>query len=500
METTAKKIVDDVLQPHLSESPRRLMRELPAADPFPNDALTGILANAAAGIQDKTQAPFAICAQSVMAAATLVVQGHANVRLPTGQLRPISNFFATVGVTGERKTAADAEATWPIRKREAALRNEYGPQRRDYENAKEAWDHARRHVIGTGKGDRVAIKAALDKIGPPPDEPLLPMLACSEPTIEGLTKTFAKGWSSLGIFSDEGGMFIGGHGMTDEARLRTATTLSKLWDGSPIDRVRSGDGLVVLPGRRLAMHLMLQPNVAALFLGDGMLAEQGLLSRVLATAPESAIGKRMWREASEDSDKAIKAYGGHLLDILELPLPLSNGKKNELAPRELRLSIEARQECIKFHDHIERELKEDGQLWSIRGMGNKIPEIAVRLAGTLALVEDITDQEISIDHLNRGIALGDHYVAEALRLFEASRVNADLLLAQRLLDWLHRQWPHELVSLPDIYQRSLNAIGDKATATKLVKILADHGWLIPQLEGAEVDGKFRRDVWKIVRA
>ena len=32
---------------------------------------------------------------------------------------------------------------------------------------------------------------------------------------------------------------------------------------------------------------MLQPNIAALFLGDGMLAEQGLLSRVLATAPEA---------------------------------------------------------------------------------------------------------------------------------------------------------------------------------------------------------------------
>jgi uncharacterized protein DUF3987 len=133
-------------------------------------------------------------------------------------------------------------------------------------------------------------------------------------------------------------------------------------------------------------------------------------------------------------------------------------------------------------------------------MGNKIPEIAERLAGTLALVDDIASHEISIDQLNRGIALGDHYIAEALRLFEASRVNADLLLAQRLLDWLHRQWPHALISLPDIYQRSLNAIGDKATAAKLVKILADHGWLIPQLEGAEVDGKFRRDVWRIVRA
>jgi hypothetical protein len=68
--------------------------------------------------------------------------------------------------------------------------------------------------------------------------------------------------------------------------LRTATTLSKLWDGNPIDRVRSGDGVIVLPGRRHTVHLMLQPNIAALF-GDGMLAEQGLLSRVLATAPES---------------------------------------------------------------------------------------------------------------------------------------------------------------------------------------------------------------------
>jgi hypothetical protein len=73
------------------EPPRPLMRELPPPDPFPIEALGGILANAAIGIQDKTRAPIAICGQSVMAAATLVTQGHADVRLPTGQLRPLSN-------------------------------------------------------------------------------------------------------------------------------------------------------------------------------------------------------------------------------------------------------------------------------------------------------------------------------------------------------------------------------------------------------------------------
>jgi hypothetical protein len=80
-------------------------------------------------------------------------------------------------------------------------------------------------------------------------------------------------------------------------------------------------------------------------------------------------------------------------------------------------------------------------------------------------------------------------------------VSADLVLAQRLLDWLHRSWKLErgaMISLPDIYQRGPGAIRDKATAAKLVKILADHGWLTLQASGAEIDGKFRREAWRIV--
>src|SRR5690242_4708954 len=125
------------------EPPRPLMREMPPPDPFPTDALGETLANAAVGIQDRTQAPIAICGQSVLATATLVTQGRANVKLPTGQVRPLSNYFATVGVRGERKSAADQEATWAIRKREAALREQYGPDKLDYQNAKDAWKKAR---------------------------------------------------------------------------------------------------------------------------------------------------------------------------------------------------------------------------------------------------------------------------------------------------------------------------------------------------------------------
>jgi hypothetical protein len=61
------------------EPPRPLMRELPPADPFPVDALGSVLAPAAGAIHDRVQAPLAICAQGVLAAATLAVQGHADI-------------------------------------------------------------------------------------------------------------------------------------------------------------------------------------------------------------------------------------------------------------------------------------------------------------------------------------------------------------------------------------------------------------------------------------
>jgi hypothetical protein len=64
-----------------SEPPRPLMRELPPADPFPVEALGDVLASAARTINDRIRAPIAICGQSVLAAATLAVQGHVNALL-----------------------------------------------------------------------------------------------------------------------------------------------------------------------------------------------------------------------------------------------------------------------------------------------------------------------------------------------------------------------------------------------------------------------------------
>ncbi len=483
------------------EPPRLLLRELPPADPFPVDSLDDVLGAAVRGINDRVQSPIAICANSVLGAANLAVQGHADIVLPigNGSTRPVSCFFISVAATGERKNASDNEATWPIRKYETALRERHDLDLPGYVNDKAAWDTAREAAKKRGKGDRAAIKAALDALGPAPIPPLEPMLTCPEPTFEGLCRLFASGWPSLGIFAAEGGQFIGGHGMSDENKLKTAAGLSTLWDGDPIRRVRVGDGSSVLPGCRLAAHLMVQPAVADIWFRDHMLADQGLMSRMLVTAPDSAAGTRFSHDEQPETDRNLKRYGARLLAILERPLPLAFGKTNELKPRPLGLSPAARRIWIEFADRVEVAIRDGAEYASIRGLANKLPEHAGRLAGVLTLVRDIDAAEVAVAQMAAGIMLAQHYAAEALRLFGASQIGGDLRLAEKTRQWLLHQWSEPLIALPDLYQRGPNAIRDANTAKKVITKLEEHGWLIKLLQGAVVSGVRRREAWRIVR-
>ncbi|WP_445502173.1 DUF3987 domain-containing protein [Microvirga sp. G4-2] len=208
------KAVFDAAVTVLPESPLPLQRELPPAEPFPADALGSLLGNAAKAIQVKTQAPLAICAQSVLGAATLAVQGHADVRLPMGQTRPISCYFITIGASGERKSTADNEALRPIRRHEEILRQQYEAELPGYLNARDAWAKQRDQVLNNKKHypDVQTKEVALKLLGPMPMAPLNPMLICTEPTFEGIERLLPLGQPSLGVFSAEGGQFVGGHG------------------------------------------------------------------------------------------------------------------------------------------------------------------------------------------------------------------------------------------------------------------------------------------------
>lgn len=486
--------------------PEPLYREPPPPDEYPVQALGALLSDAARAIEEHTQAPTGTCAQAVLGAACLAVQGHADVELPTRQTRPVSLFLLSILPSGERKTATDERAGGARRTRERELREEHTADMETHRRDHLAWTREQSKILRSGKDSQAVARQKLDALGPEPPRPLEPLLTCPEPTYEGLCRYLAIGHPSIGIFSDEGGQFIGGHGMSDEARLRTAAGLSGAWDGEPIRRVRAGDGTTILSGRRIAMHLMVQPGVAARLLSDPELMDQGLLSRMLVCAPASRAGTRMWREPSGNAGAALELYNGRLLMLHRAPLPLVEGKQNELKPRRLPLSGEARALWIAYADANEGQLGDGGPLRPIAGLANKLPEHAARIAAVLTLVDDLEASAVNGETMRDGITLVQHYAGEALRLYEVAKLTTDLADAEKLRLWILNEWtadPH-FIGLPEIYQRGPNVVRSKRKAAHLVGVLEDHGWL-RELKGeelamvGEVDGTPRKRIWEIRR-
>jgi hypothetical protein len=191
-------------------------------------------------------------------------------------------------------------------------------------------------------------------------------------------------------------------------------------------------------------------------------------------------------------------HGARLLEMMDRPLLLADGTHNELAPRKLPLSSGARCLWIGFHDHVETRLGAGGELEPVRGLANKLPEHAARIAAVLALVHNISAGEVGSGEMEAGIVLAQHYASEAMRLFGGSRISGELREAQQLLTWLQTSWGEPFVSLPDIYQYGPNSIRDKSRAQRAVTLLADHGHLVTAPAG-EVAGTYRREVWGIVK-
>ncbi len=272
------------LRPDDWPEPMPLVRAAERPQPFPHHALGPVLENAALGIADIVQCPIDIAANSVLAAASLAAQPHVDVIHPaTGRRVPVSLFVLTIAESGERKSAADAEALAPVRQFEMEAADTYKLQSGRWRNAHEAWEAERAALKRKTRGDRKALEVKLSDLGDEPKPPPKPYIIVTEPTYEGLAKLLAESQPSVGLFSSEGGGFLGGHAMRDDSRLRALTGLSELWDGSPLKRTRAGDGATQLNGRRLTLHLMVQPNIAPQLLADDLAIGQGFLSRLLVS-------------------------------------------------------------------------------------------------------------------------------------------------------------------------------------------------------------------------
>lgn len=453
--------------PTWPEEPLPLEADLAPPQPFPLDALPPVLEGAARAIVASVKAPAALVGGSLLAASSLATQHRADVITPANVRAPLSLFMASVAASGERKSAVDALALQP---------------HRIFERAKVKAAQADIDAF-----DKLPRKERADKT--PPSSP---MFILGDPTLEGLTKLLHHGLPSVGVFSAEGGSFTGGHGMADESRLRTAAGFSKLWDGSPIDRVRALDGAIKLYDRRVALHLMLQPQAATTWLSDPTLRDQGLLSRVLVAYPTSTAGTRMFSTTVAADTREFSAYVESMRQVLEPEWAVT--EHNELVLPALGIGSAARSLWISVHDDIERGIA--GELEPVRALASKSAEQVARIAGTFAVLANPSAPQITREDVERAATLMQFYLGEALRLADARPRHEATSTAAALWRWLQARGRPE-VSLVEICRRATPIHVRKASTARAVMATLEEHYLARPITGVVFEGTERREGWEL---
>ena len=456
--------------------PIPLIRPAEPAAPYPIEALGPILAPAARAVMEYVQVPDALAAHAVLSCAALAAQSHANVQT-LGGARPLSLFMLTIAESGERKTASDTLASTPIREHRMRLQTTYKSDLQNYEAAHEG-HRMRVKQAKEGASDADDLVRLLKELreAPPPRKPFF---IVSEPTAEGLVLSLRDGQLSQALMTDEGGQFLGGHAMGEESELRTITLLSRLWDGSPIDRVRATDKEhTTLFGRRLAVHLMAQPEVANRMLGKSLYRSQGMLARFLICSPTSRIGSRIHDGKATDpqGDGRLRKYW-HAVQQLLARQAHEDPELGGLDPPCLALSPEARTLLVAAHNDIEGAMKEDCDLAVVREFASKAAEHACRLAGVLTLLADPDAIAVTEETMHAALELAQAYIREHVRLAGSANVSREISHAVKLLEWIKRNKRHEITARK-VMQLGPYAIREAPGAKAALRTLVEHGWLV----------------------
>lgn len=153
------------------------------------------------------------------------------------------------------------------------------------------------------------------------------------------------------------------------------------------------------------------------------------------------------------------------------------GSRNELSPRTLVLTDDAKRQWCEFHDEVERELGPDGRYCAVGDLGAKAAEHAARIAGVLTIVGDVRATEIGAETMARAVTLARWYLNEAVRLQQAARTDSRLLIADSVLKFVAAR-PGKVIQVRELIQLGPSKVRNKVAADEALDILCAHGLVV----------------------
>jgi hypothetical protein len=390
--------------------------------PWPAACMPPGMSDAVEAIAEHVQAPQALAGMAVLGAVAHIAMRLVDAQHPKKGALPASLYILTALESGGRKSECFNTATLPVAKLERTAREAHKAQ-----------------VIQAKTNNLVSNLQA------PPD----PRTIFVDTTTQKIESEFVNNSSpALSLATDEGGTLLGGHSLKSETRAASLSTLTKLFDGSGVQRDRIGEGQSGFRyGVRFGLYLSAQPIVLTDALSDPLLRGQGFLPRFLYTAPASLAGSRLQDEISLQrktaDDPRIIAYWSTLDRMCRIAVNVD--EHGSLILPMVGMDIDAQKAWLDFYNETERQQGVGGDLATLSAFASRAGELAARVAAVYAAWRccendtEMSDAIVTGDDMQLAVALVGFSLSEWLCQSDSSTLTTKERDARDLLEWLHRK-------------------------------------------------------------
>lgn len=409
---------------------------------YPLASFLYVAREAAFELARNVQAPDAMIGMGLINAISMACQGLIDVKMPTGQIRPVSQNVLLVAESGERKSTVFSALLAPFREADTMALAEHKLKLERYHAEYGSWAakgkglrSAISKAVGKGKSTAELDSQLLDHAHLMPQKPRLRQFLRQDITGKAVMEAVQGNGESIAITTDEG------HMLFKSEAMQHVGLLNRLWDSPevlPLDRADSEHLLAMNP--RVSVSIMTQHEPFRQFLERrGAVAKgSGHWARYLVGWPPSMMGFRQVN-STEPVWEHLPIFHARIRELLGLHREMI---QSGTVTRELvAFSVDAKARWVDLAIQTEAELRQGGYLAEINDFASKVMEILARLAAAMHYFGG-EGGDITLDTLNRAFDVVRWHIDEYKYLFSPQFVAPqDQVDAQAVLSYLRvRHW------------------------------------------------------------
>lgn len=414
----------------------------PIKPPYPLNAFHLAVREAAYEVLEHTQAPDPLVGMSFIHGVTMACQGITDVKLPTGQVKSVSQNMLIIAESGERKTTVYDLVLKPFKRADNEAILMYRSRLEQFKIDDELWNATFKGITraiskAISKGESTtALEQQLSEHGKlKPKKPRLRYYLRQDMTSKAIMEAMHGDGESISISIDEGHVYF------SSASSSCFGLHNRIWDSpESLSLNRAGLEFLFAKHPRGSVCIMTQSAPFKEYIEKrGTVARgSGHWARYLVAWPQSTQGYRSVKPG-EQVWRYLPKFHARVSELLEKYRTMIESGKVE---REIvEFSEDAKVRWYALAAQAEGMLRPGEYLSDINDFASKIMEIIARLAAAMHYFNG-EGGKITYDTLERAFILVRWHIDEFKCLFSSQSVmSQDLVDTHEVLKWLrNRIW------------------------------------------------------------